>query len=47
MLVSDWLVAHQQEVLHIDDEKPARPHALMAEARIENGKLIYRGDRMF
>jgi uncharacterized protein (DUF488 family) len=47
MLVSDWLVAHQQEVLHIDDEKPPRPHALMAEARIENGKLIYRGDRMF
>jgi uncharacterized protein (DUF488 family) len=47
MLVSDWLVAHQQEVLHIDDEKPPKPHALMAEARIENGKLIYRGDRMF
>jgi uncharacterized protein (DUF488 family) len=47
MLVSDWLVAHNQEVLHIDDEKPPKPHALMAEARIENGKLIYRGDRMF
>ena len=47
MLVSDWLVAHGNEVLHIDDEKPPRLHKQMAEARIENGKLIYRGDRMF
>jgi len=46
MLVSDWLVAHGHEVLHIDDEKPPRPHKLMAEARIEHGKLIYKGDRM-
>src|SRR6185437_689724 len=46
MLVSDWLVAHGNEVLHIDDEKPPRPHKLMAEARIEHGKLIYKGDRM-
>jgi uncharacterized protein (DUF488 family) len=47
MLVSDWLVAHGHEVLHIDDEKPTKPHKLMAEARMEDGKLIYRGDRMF
>lgn len=47
MLVSDWLVAHGHEVLHIDDEKSPKPHKLMAEARIEDGKLIYRGDRMF
>jgi uncharacterized protein (DUF488 family) len=46
MLVSDWLVAHGHEVLHIDDTKPAKPHTLMAEARIEAGKLIYRGDRL-
>lgn len=46
MLVSDWLVAHGHEVLHIDDEKPSRPHKLMPEARIEDGKLIYRGDRL-
>jgi uncharacterized protein (DUF488 family) len=46
MLVSDWLVAHGHEVLHIDDTKPAKPHALLAEARIEAGKLIYRGDRL-
>jgi uncharacterized protein (DUF488 family) len=46
MLVSDWLVAHGHEVLHIDDEKPAKPHKLMNEARLEGGKLIYRGDRL-
>ena len=47
MLVSDSLVAHGHEVLHIDDEKPARAHKLMPEARLVEGKLVYRGDRMF
>jgi uncharacterized protein (DUF488 family) len=46
MLVSDWLVAHGHEVLHIDDEKPAKPHKLMVEARLVDGQLIYRGDRL-
>lgn len=46
MLVSDWLVAHGHEVLHIDDEKPVKPHKLMAEARLVDGKVIYRGDRL-
>ena len=46
MMVSDWLVAHGHEVLHIDDEKPPKPHKLMAEARMVDGKLIYRGDRL-
>jgi len=46
MLASDWLVAHGHEVFHIDDEKPAKPHTLMAEARMEGGRLIYRGDRL-
>jgi uncharacterized protein (DUF488 family) len=46
MLVSDWLVAHGHQVLHIDDAKPARPHQLMAEARFTDGKLIYKGDRL-
>jgi uncharacterized protein (DUF488 family) len=46
MLVSDWLVAHEHEVLHIDDEKPTKPHKMMAEARVEDGKVIYRGDRL-
>jgi uncharacterized protein (DUF488 family) len=46
MLVSDWLVAHGHEVLHIDDAKPAKPHKLMSEAHVEDGRLIYRGDRL-
>ena len=46
MLVSDWLAAHGHEVLHIDNEKPANPHKLMSEARLEDGRLIYRGDRL-
>ena len=47
MIVSDWLVAHGHEVLHIDDEKPARPHKLTAEARVVDGQMIYRGDQLF
>ena len=46
MMVSDWLVAHGHEVLHIDNEKPAKPHKMMAEARMDDGRLIYRGDRL-
>jgi uncharacterized protein (DUF488 family) len=46
MLVSDWLVAHGHEVFHIDGEGPVKPHKLMAEARIVDGRLIYRGDRL-
>ena len=46
MLVSDWLVAHGHEVLHIDAEGPVKPHALTAEARLVDGRLIYRGDRL-
>jgi len=46
MLVSDYLVAHGHQVLHIDDAGPARPHELMAEARVVDGQLIYRGDRL-
>lgn len=43
MLVSDWLVAHGHEVLHIDDVKPAKPHRLMSEARMVEGQLVYSG----
>ena len=46
MLVSDWLAAHGHQVLHIDAEGPVKPHKLMAEARIVDGRLIYRGDRL-
>ena len=46
MLVSDWLVAHRHEVLHIDGTGPVKPHRLTAEARMIDGQLIYRGDRL-
>jgi uncharacterized protein (DUF488 family) len=46
MLVSDWLVAHGHEVLHIDGSGPGKPHRLTKEARIVDGELIYRGDRL-
>jgi uncharacterized protein (DUF488 family) len=46
MLVSDWLTAHGHEVLHIDAEGPVKLHKLMPEARILDGRLIYRGDRL-
>jgi uncharacterized protein (DUF488 family) len=46
MLVSDWLVAHGHEVRHFDAEGPLKPHRLTAEARVIEGKLIYRGDRL-
>jgi uncharacterized protein (DUF488 family) len=47
MIVSDWLVARGHEVLHIDAEDPAHPHKLLAEARVIDGQLIYRGDNLF
>ena len=47
MLVSDWLVAHGHQVLHIDGTGPVRPHKLMSEARLVDGQVLYRGDRLF
>jgi uncharacterized protein (DUF488 family) len=47
MIVSDWLVAHGHEVLHIDAEGPTRVHKLTAEARVIDGRMIYRGDQLF
>lgn len=46
MLVSDYLVSHGHTVLHILDEKPPTPHKLSNDARIINGRLVYRGDRL-
>jgi uncharacterized protein (DUF488 family) len=46
MLVSDWLVAHGHQVMHIDGTGPVKPHTLTAEGRMIDGKLIYRGDRL-
>jgi len=48
MMVSDYLTAHGHAVLHIDDDKrPPRPHKLMAEARLLNGKLVYNAQQLF
>jgi uncharacterized protein (DUF488 family) len=46
MLVSDWLVAHGHEVRHIENAGPAKPHRLTSEARMIEGELIYRGERL-
>lgn len=46
MLVSDWLLAHGHEALHIDGKGPVKPHRLTAEVRVDGGKAIYRGDRL-
>jgi uncharacterized protein (DUF488 family) len=47
MIVSDWLVAHGHEILHIDAEGSPRTHQLLPEARMIDGQLIYRGDNLF
>ena len=48
MLVSDYLTAHGHTVLHIDDDKrPPRPHKLMAEAHLVDGKLLYNAQELF
>jgi uncharacterized protein (DUF488 family) len=44
MLVSDYLVSRGHTVLHILDENPPKEHALSKDARIVDGKLVYRGD---
>jgi uncharacterized protein (DUF488 family) len=44
MLISDWLLAHGHEVLHIDGTGPVKAHRLTTEARTVDGELIYRGD---
>jgi uncharacterized protein (DUF488 family) len=48
MLVSDYLVAHGHTVLHIDDEKhPPRPHKVMSDAHLVDGKLLYNAQELF
>ena len=46
MLVSDWLTVRGHEVFHIDGTGPVKLHKLLPEARVINGELIYRGDRL-
>ena len=47
ILVSDHLTAHGNSVLHIESETPPREHALTKEARMVEGRLLYRGDLLF
>ena len=40
-MISDFLVARQVDVLHIIDSTKPRAHALRAEARVDDGGLVY------
>jgi uncharacterized protein (DUF488 family) len=44
MLISDYLVSRGHTVLHILDHKPPKEHLLTNDARVVDGKLVYRGD---
>jgi uncharacterized protein (DUF488 family) len=44
MLVSDYLVSQGHTVLHILDEATPKEHALSRDARVVDGRLVYRGD---
>jgi uncharacterized protein (DUF488 family) len=44
MLVSDYLVNQGHTVLHILNETPPKEHVLSQDARIVDGRLVYRGD---
>src|SRR5258708_909296 len=46
MLVSDWLVPHGHEVLHIDAPRPVKPHSLTPKARITPGRLVFPRNRL-
>ena len=47
MLVSDWLVAHGHEVLHIDGEGAPKAHRLTKEAQVVDGQLVYSNTPLF
>lgn len=47
MLVSDYYLAHGDEVLHIDGTGPLRPHKLTREAQLVGGQLICNAGRLF
>ena len=47
MMVSDYYVAHGDEVLHIMDTGPTKPHALTKEANLVDGELIYNAGQLF
>lgn len=43
LLISDWLVGHGHQVLHIDDRRPPKAHQLTPDARLVDGRLLYPG----
>jgi uncharacterized protein (DUF488 family) len=48
MLVSDYFAAQGHTVRHIvEADKEPKEHSLTMEARIVEGRLLYRGDRLF
>jgi uncharacterized protein (DUF488 family) len=47
MMVSDYYVAHGNDVLHIVDTSPPKHHSLMKEANVLNGELIYNAGQLF
>jgi uncharacterized protein (DUF488 family) len=47
MLVSDYYVATGNDVQHIDAAGPTKLHKLTKEARVVDGKLIYRAETLF
>jgi uncharacterized protein (DUF488 family) len=47
MMVSDYYVAHGDEVRHIVDLAPAKEHTLMREAQLVDGELVYNVGELF
>ena len=47
MLVSDWLATHGHTVLHIENERPPKPHRLTPEAQLVGGKVLYAANTLF
>ena len=47
MMVSDYYVAHGDEVRHIVDLAPPKAHTLMREAQLVEGELVYNAGELF
>lgn len=47
MMVSDYFVAHGDEVRHIVDFAPVKEHKLMREAQVVDGELVYNAGELF
>lgn len=46
-MISDFLTAQGHAVLHITNEEEPVPHRMSPEARVIDGRIIYRGDFLF